>query len=419
MRAPDRRPQAGGARAGTAPAARTTAPPLAEAARRAAAVVKTGSLAPEAAGVVQRAAGHAGFSVASVNAHAYTSGAHIVFQRGRYDGSSAAGRHMLAHELTHVIQQRSGPVAGTDRGDGTTISDPSDRFEREQSARLARLRRTTADEDGPYELMTEEGLLWNSPEFEHSTGAPDRTGPGCIAELSQRNLASMRSENRDRGQKKFFSKEKSEPAWMEPVRQKLRQALLGSELHHDTPAGRARAMLSDFAQREYPEIWSTKENRADTDSTLPTRDLKNPGKHTEPVRKFALGVGALEAEDMMAVAGRPAAERAAASLVIPQVRGDEESTQNYYGEDGKPVAYKERLFQNILHGPDIIPGLPERDVMEFARFEQSNPKPADSLKGMSGEALMNYLLKYLLRPQAMLPHAAQIAEENISHHVST
>ncbi|WP_328731325.1 hypothetical protein OHT20_09355 [Streptomyces caniferus] len=58
-------------------------------------------------------------------------------------------------------------------------------------------------------------------------------------------------------------------------------------------------------------------------------------------------------------------------------------------------------------------------MMEIAGFEQSNPKPADSLKGMRGEALMNYLLKYLLRPQAMLPNAAQIAEENISYHVST
>lgn len=69
-------------------------------------------------------------SAESVQAHAYTSGSHIVFQRGRYDTGSAAGRHMLAHELTHVIQQRSGPVSGTERGDGTKVSDPSDRFER-------------------------------------------------------------------------------------------------------------------------------------------------------------------------------------------------------------------------------------------------------------------------------------------------
>lgn len=77
-------------------------------------------------------------SADSVNAHAYTSGSHIVFQRGRYDTSSSAGRHMLAHELTHVIQQRNGPVAGTDRGDGTKVSDPSDRFEREAEAIASR-----------------------------------------------------------------------------------------------------------------------------------------------------------------------------------------------------------------------------------------------------------------------------------------
>ncbi|WP_211245828.1 DUF4157 domain-containing protein [Actinomadura oligospora] len=74
----------------------------------------------------------------SVNAHAFTSGSHIVFQRGRYDAGSASGKRMLAHELTHVIQQRSGPVAGTDAGDGLKVSDPSDRFEREAEANAVR-----------------------------------------------------------------------------------------------------------------------------------------------------------------------------------------------------------------------------------------------------------------------------------------
>ena len=37
---------------------------------------------------------------------------------------------MLAHELTHVVQQRSGPVDGTSAGGGISLSDPSDRFER-------------------------------------------------------------------------------------------------------------------------------------------------------------------------------------------------------------------------------------------------------------------------------------------------
>lgn len=66
-----------------------------------------------------------------INAHAYTAGSHIVFQRGRYDPSSVEGRMRLAHELTHVVQQRSGPVDGTPIGGGVQLSDPSDRFERE------------------------------------------------------------------------------------------------------------------------------------------------------------------------------------------------------------------------------------------------------------------------------------------------
>jgi hypothetical protein len=70
-------------------------------------------------------------SARAVNAHAYTAGSNIVFQRDKYDPSSADGRTMLAHELTHVVQQRNGPVDGTPTGGGIQVSDPSDRFERE------------------------------------------------------------------------------------------------------------------------------------------------------------------------------------------------------------------------------------------------------------------------------------------------
>ena len=73
-------------------------------------------------------------SAKSVNAQAFTVGSDIVFQSGNYDPGSAAGKHMLAHELTHVVQQRSGPVDGTDAGGGVKVSDPSDRFERQAVA---------------------------------------------------------------------------------------------------------------------------------------------------------------------------------------------------------------------------------------------------------------------------------------------
>lgn len=78
-------------------------------------------------------------SAIAVNAHAYTVGSDIVFQRDQYDPSSPAGRMMLAHELTHVIQQRSGPVDGTTAPGGIRLSDPSDRFEREAVATAERV----------------------------------------------------------------------------------------------------------------------------------------------------------------------------------------------------------------------------------------------------------------------------------------
>jgi len=78
-------------------------------------------------------------SAKAVNAHAYTVGSNVVFQRDAYDPSSTAGKTMLAHELTHVVQQRAGAVDGTATGGGIRVSDPSDRFEREASANAERV----------------------------------------------------------------------------------------------------------------------------------------------------------------------------------------------------------------------------------------------------------------------------------------
>ncbi|MEU7581736.1 DUF4157 domain-containing protein [Streptomyces sp. NPDC041068] len=77
--------------------------------------------------------GAAKASAAEVGARAYTSGSHVVIGEGGGDG------HTLAHELTHVIQQRQGPVAGTEDGSGLKVSDPSDRFEREAEATAKRV----------------------------------------------------------------------------------------------------------------------------------------------------------------------------------------------------------------------------------------------------------------------------------------
>lgn len=50
-------------------------------------------------------------SASAVEALAYTVGPNVVFGAGQYDPESPRGRRLLAHELTHVAQQKSAPQA--------------------------------------------------------------------------------------------------------------------------------------------------------------------------------------------------------------------------------------------------------------------------------------------------------------------
>lgn len=68
-------------------------------------------------------------SARSINALAYTVGSDVVFRSGHYAPDTPTGQHILAHELTHVVQQKAGPVEGTPAPGGIRLSDPSDRFE--------------------------------------------------------------------------------------------------------------------------------------------------------------------------------------------------------------------------------------------------------------------------------------------------
>jgi hypothetical protein len=54
-------------------------------------------------------------SAAAVNALAYTVGDHVVFGAGQYAPKSRTGRHLLAHELAHVVQQRTARSRQIDR----------------------------------------------------------------------------------------------------------------------------------------------------------------------------------------------------------------------------------------------------------------------------------------------------------------
>ena len=48
---------------------------------------------------------HADQAAQSINARAFTTGSHIVFASGEYAPQTVSGRRLLAHELTHTMQQ--------------------------------------------------------------------------------------------------------------------------------------------------------------------------------------------------------------------------------------------------------------------------------------------------------------------------
>lgn len=57
-------------------------------------------------------------SARAIDARAYTLGLHVVFAKGQFEPSSSDGRRLLAHELTHVVQQTPArvPPAFADTG---------------------------------------------------------------------------------------------------------------------------------------------------------------------------------------------------------------------------------------------------------------------------------------------------------------
>lgn len=62
----------------------------------------------------------------SINAEAFTHGRDIAFRNGMYNPQSSAGKHLLAHELTHVIQQSQASSSGANRLHRNVDSDDLD-----------------------------------------------------------------------------------------------------------------------------------------------------------------------------------------------------------------------------------------------------------------------------------------------------
>jgi len=65
----------------------------------------------------------------AVSARAFTTGTDIYFGRGQYRPGTGGGDELIAHELTHVVQQRGAGTSGP-----LTVTEPSDALEAEADA---------------------------------------------------------------------------------------------------------------------------------------------------------------------------------------------------------------------------------------------------------------------------------------------
>ncbi|MFB7505981.1 hypothetical protein [Streptomyces broussonetiae] len=253
-------------------------------------------------------------------------------------------------------------------------------------------------------MKTKADLEASEFEYKHNTSAFDEHG---LANLGFLFFFIEDPSEPFRGTR--FSKDEEDPSPPARIRLNIEQSGLLSK---------GWVMLSDFAQREFPTVMADENDPAETESFLPTRDTEEERKHPEYrrlVRRFEQGMGNLtdaDLDEFMALQEQDPKLSQSLSVVRPHVRGDDGSRM-VYGPEGQSESYPEPLVRNILTGKDIIPGLAERAVLEVSRIERTTPALADKLKGMSPQQLMKYLLKDLLRPQAMLPRQLKITERDI------
>jgi hypothetical protein len=104
-----------------------------------------------------------------LSARAFTSGQDVFFRQGDYDPGSDSGRELIAHELTHVVQQSTGAVTG---GQKMTVNPPGDVHEQEADSVAQQVaQRQLAEEDEAEDVLQGKDLQRQPEEEEEPEDA--------------------------------------------------------------------------------------------------------------------------------------------------------------------------------------------------------------------------------------------------------
>jgi hypothetical protein len=260
-------------------------------------------------------------------------------------------------------------------------------------------------------MRSKSSLELETPEFQHNTSIFDEHGlanSGFVFFFIESPQAPLRST-------RFAEPPPGASAEVIAQAAEVGKARVTLGLQESGLLSKGWVMLTDFAQREFPTLMADADRPEVVESFLPTRaaDRKHP-EYQQPVRAFVkdrgIGFEQSDLEEMQKLADPEA--RQVFSTVRAVTLGDGRHAMTY-GTGPNRVAYAETLGANVLHGKDIVPGLVERAVLEVGRIERVNPALALRLQGLSGPELMKFLLKDLLRPQAMLPRRVPIRADQV------
>ncbi len=140
-----------------------------------------------------------------LSANAYTAGSHVVFGRGRYAPGSTDGNRLLAHELTHAVQQNAGGdvlplrVGGNDTAaerEACALSAASETAMRPVRQRVVRQIQRDVDEPGRM-ATTHESLFVSAPGTGGGTRRPwqdaSAAGGGTAAAIIRQAKAAVQN----------------------------------------------------------------------------------------------------------------------------------------------------------------------------------------------------------------------------------
>jgi outer membrane protein OmpA-like peptidoglycan-associated protein len=121
-------------------------------------------------------------SARAVNAEAYTVGRHLVFDEGKYQTQSPRGRELLAHELTHTIQQRhatfpAGPLAIASQ------TDPGEREAERAASSLSYRRPISLAEGRPVAIQRQPNPGAPTPRLDLGRSLAENASPFMAASL--------------------------------------------------------------------------------------------------------------------------------------------------------------------------------------------------------------------------------------------